>query len=120
VPSFLVAPRDQRVSTDLGFVSMPHTKSAKKRLRQSEERRQRNRITKKVIKTYSKRALAAAQEGRSEAAEADMRFALSKLDKAGARRVYHPNTAARRKSLLMREVKRALASAQKSDNSSNA
>lgn len=90
---------------------MPHTDSAKKRLRQSEQRRLRNRITKKVIKTYSKRALAAAKDGKPEQAEADMRFALSRIDKAGARRVLHPNTADRRKSRLMREVKDALSKA---------
>lgn len=99
---------------------MPHTESAKKRLRQSEERRLRNRIAKKLIKTYSKRAVAAAKEGLAEQAEADLRFALSKLDKAGVRRVYHPNTAARRKSLLMREVKQALVQAHKSEGQASA
>jgi small subunit ribosomal protein S20 len=87
---------------------MPHTESAKKRLRQSEERKLRNRIAKKVIKTYTKRAVAAAKSGNPEQAEADMRYALSKLDKAGARRVLHPNTADRRKSRLMRDIRTAL------------
>ncbi len=92
---------------------MPHTDSAKKRLRQSEERKLRNRIARKVIRTYTKRAVAAAEEGRPEQAEADMRFAMSKLDKAGVRRVLHPNTAAHRKSKLARDVKTALAGANK-------
>lgn len=82
---------------------MPNTESAKKRLRQNEKRRLRNRIAKKVIKTYSKRTLKAASEGNLEAAESDFRFAIAKLDKAGVRRVLHPNTAARRKSRLTRE-----------------
>jgi small subunit ribosomal protein S20 len=90
---------------------MPHTKSAKKRLRQNEKRRLRNRIAKKIIKTYSKRAVVAAQAGNTEQAEADMRFAMSKLDKAGIRRILHPNTADRRKSKLSRDVRAALAKA---------
>lgn len=92
---------------------MPHTDSAKKRLRQSEERKLRNRIARKVIKTYSKRAVAAAAEGKAEQAEADLRFAFSKIDKAGVRRVLHPNTADHRKSKLAREVKAALAKSKK-------
>ena len=82
---------------------MPNTESAKKRLRQNEKRRLRNRIAKKIIKTYTKRTLKAASEGNFEAAEADFRFTVAKIDKAGVRRVLHPNTAARRKSRLTRE-----------------
>ena len=82
---------------------MPNTESAKKRLRQNEKQRMRNRIAKKVIKTYTKRTLKAASEGNFEAAEADFRFTVAKIDKAGVRRVLHPNTAARRKSRLARE-----------------
>lgn len=82
---------------------MPNTPSAIKRLKQSEKRRLRNRIAKKIIKTYSKRALKAAAEGNTEQALADFKFAVSRIDKAGARRVLHPNTASRRKSRLTRE-----------------
>lgn len=91
--------------------NMPSSKSASKRLRQSEKRRLRNRITKKIIKTYTKRTLSAAGEGKLEQAEADLRFTLSRIDKAGARRVLHPNTAARRKSKLARDYKAAVAHA---------
>ncbi|WP_169974286.1 30S ribosomal protein S20 [Tautonia rosea] len=92
---------------------MPNTESAKKRLRQNEKRRLRNRIAKKIIKTYTKRTLTAASEGNLEAAEADFRFTIAKLDRAGVRRVLHPNTAARRKSRLTREYN-ALKNAPKS------
>lgn len=88
---------------------MPNTKSAAKRLKQSQKRRLHNRIAKKVIKTYSKRALAAAAAGEREKAEADFKFAISRIDKAGVRRVLHPNTAARRKSKLTRDYLAALA-----------
>lgn len=95
---------------------MPHTPSAKKRLKQSEKRRMRNRIAKKIIKTYSKRAVAAAGAGQFDQAEADFRFAVAKLDKAGIRRILHPNTADRRKSRLTREYQAALAKAKAASN----
>lgn len=90
---------------------MPNTPSAIKSLKQNEKRRMRNRIAKKVIKTYTKRALSAAAEGNKEQAAADLKFALSKIDKASARRILHPNTASRRKSRLTRDYEAALAKA---------
>lgn len=90
---------------------MPNTPSAIKRLKQSKKRRLRNRIAKKVIRTYSKRAMNAAVEGQFDKAEADFRFAIAKLDKASARRIFHPNTATRRKSKLTREFNVAVAKA---------
>jgi small subunit ribosomal protein S20 len=90
---------------------MPNSPSAIKRLKQSVKRRLHNRITKKVIKTYAKRTLAAVAAKEFEKAEADFRTTTGKIDKAGARRVLHPNTAARRKSKLSREYHAALAKA---------
>jgi small subunit ribosomal protein S20 len=90
---------------------MPNTPSAIKRLKQSTKRRLHNRITRKIIKTYTKRMLAAAAAKEFDKAEADFRTATAKIDKAGARRILHPNTAARRKSKLAREYKAALAKA---------
>ncbi|MBY0398157.1 MAG: 30S ribosomal protein S20, partial [Thermoleophilia bacterium] len=49
-----------------------------------------------------------------EKAEADFRLTVAKIDKAGARRVLHPNTAARRKSRLTREYQAAVAKAKAS------
>lgn len=88
---------------------MPNTPSAIKRLKQSEKRRMRNRIAKKVIKTYTKRTTAAVQAKELDKAEADFRVAIAKLDKAGARRVLHPNTVARRKSKLAKMLHKAKA-----------
>jgi small subunit ribosomal protein S20 len=90
---------------------MPNTPSAAKRLRQSAKRRLRNRIAKKVIKTYTKRALASAAANDLEKAAADVSLATSKLDKAAARRVLHPNTVARRKSKLARDLAATIAKA---------
>ena len=90
---------------------MPNTPSAIKRLKQSTKRRLQNRITKKIIRTFTKRTLNAVAAKEFEKAEADLRATVSKIDKAGLRRVLHPNTAARRKSKLAREYQTALAKA---------
>ena len=81
-------------------------------MRQSVKRRMHNRITKKVIKTLTKRTLASVAAKDFEKAAADLKLATAKIDKAGARRVLHPNTAARRKSSLARAYAAAMAKAQ--------
>lgn len=91
---------------------MPSTPSAAKRLRQSAKRRMRNRIAKKIIKTSSRKALETVAANDPSKAEEAYRAAVAKIDKAGARRVLHPNTAARRKSKLARQYNAALAQAQ--------
>ena len=93
---------------------MPNSTSAAKRMRQSVKRRMHNRITKKVIKTLTKRTLASVAAKDFEKAAADLKLATAKIDKAGARRVLHPNTAARRKSRLARAYAAAMTKAQQS------
>ena len=58
-----------------------------------------------TYKTLIANLLSAAQKGDKQQAEALLRETLSKIDKASKRRVLHPNTAARRKSLVMRAVR---------------
>jgi small subunit ribosomal protein S20 len=82
---------------------MPHTRSAKKNLRKSEKRRLANRATKKAIKTQIKRFLEAV-EGPVEELRKEYNLAAKKLDKAAAKRVIHPNLAARKKSQLARAL----------------
>ena len=77
-----------------------HTKSAKKHLRQSLERRAKNRAVKSAIKTQVRKVRAAVAAGDIAKAEAEVRLAATKLDRAGAKRVIHPNAAARTKSRL--------------------
>jgi small subunit ribosomal protein S20 len=82
---------------------MPHTTSAKKRLRQSAKQRARNRAAKKGIKLQIRAVLQAAKENAAgEALREEFRKAAKKLDKAAAKRVIHPNLAARKKSQLAR------------------
>ncbi len=83
---------------------MPHTKSAKKNLRKNEKRRLRNRATKRAIKTHLKRFYAAVA-GPVEKLQEEYNLAATKLDKAAARRVIHPNLAARKKSQMARAMR---------------
>jgi small subunit ribosomal protein S20 len=93
---------------------MPNSPSAIKRLKQSQKRRLHNRIAKKLIKTYTKRTLAAVAAKEFDKAAADLKATVSKIDKAGLRRVLHPNTAGRRKSKLTRDYAAAVAKARAS------
>ena len=79
---------------------MPTTKSAKKRLRQSLEKRASNRAAKSTIKTQIRKVREAVTAGDISKAETELRLAAMKLDRAGAKRVIHPNAAARTKSRL--------------------
>ena len=90
---------------------MPHTHSAKKNLRKSEKRRLHNRAVKKDIKTQVKQFLAA--EGPVETLRKEYDLAAKKLDKAAAKRIIHPNLAARKKSQLARKLNVRTAAANK-------
>src|SRR5437660_1736232 len=83
---------------------MPHTRSARKNLRKSEKLRLRNRATKSAIKTQIKKVQTAAKTGTLEELRAEYNVAAKKLDKAAARRIIHPNLAARKKSQLARLI----------------
>jgi small subunit ribosomal protein S20 len=83
---------------------MPHTKSAKKSLRQDQKRRDRNRAVKKGLKAEIKKFLTAVTAGNADAAKTEFVACVKKLDKAAARRVIHPNAAARKKSQLARKL----------------
>jgi small subunit ribosomal protein S20 len=84
---------------------MPHTKSAKKALRQDAKRRERNRAVKKALKAQIKKFLAVLKDGTAEQKQAEFVACSKKLDKAAARRVIHPNAAARKKSQLALKIK---------------
>ncbi|MBX9789353.1 MAG: 30S ribosomal protein S20 [Pirellulales bacterium] len=86
---------------------MPNTKSAKKRHRQSLERRARNRATKSTLKTLVKKVRVAVKEGNGTAASEALKDVQTRLDKAAAQGVIHKNAAARVKSRLSAAVKGA-------------
>jgi small subunit ribosomal protein S20 len=83
---------------------MPHTPSARKSLRQTAIRRLRNRAAKKAIKLQIKKLTEPPKDASVDNLQAELKLAIKKLDKAAARRVIHPNTAARKKSQLARLV----------------
>lgn len=84
--------------------------SAQKRHRQSLKRRLRNRSKKSTIKTFTKKAVAAAQEG-ANVAELQQKTE-SLIDKAAKGSTLHKRAAARKKSRLARAINKAKAAAE--------
>lgn len=89
---------------------MPTRPSAKKRLRQSQERRTRNRAVKSEIRTQIRKVRSAVADGDAETCEAQFRLACKKLDQAAAKNVIHRNAASRTKSRLSAAIKTLKAS----------
>lgn len=84
---------------------MPNSAGAKKRLRQSLDRRAHNRAVKSNLRTQIRKVREAISAGDVEKANAEFRVATKKLDKAASRNIIHPNAAARTKSRLSRTIK---------------
>lgn len=80
---------------------MANSRSAEKRIRQSLKRREHNRSQRSRMKTAIKKVLTAADAG---AAESAFRETAAMLDRMAARRLIHPNKAARKKSQLARRL----------------
>jgi small subunit ribosomal protein S20 len=84
---------------------VPHSRSAKKRVRQSETRRLGNRAAVGGLRTELKKFRTAVAAGDAEQAGEKMRFLARHLDKLVTRGIVHKNQAARRKSRLVRMVR---------------
>jgi small subunit ribosomal protein S20 len=82
---------------------MANIKSQIKRNRQNEKARLRNKAVRSELKTRTKRALSAAEQGAENSAEVT-REAVKRIDMAASKGVIHKNTAARRKSRLMKRT----------------
>ncbi len=82
---------------------MANTKSAKKSIRVQERRRQRNVKVRTGIKTVMKKARTAIEGNEDDVAEA-VKAACSAIDRAVVKGVVHKNTAARKKSRLMKRL----------------
>ena len=80
---------------------MPHSSSAKKRMRQGYSARERNREQRSLLRSLVKR-VRTAEAG--EPARAALRQAEQMLDRAARKRLIHPNKAARTKSRLSKIV----------------
>ena len=82
---------------------MANTKSALKRMKQSEKRRQRNRAARSHIRSTVKAAGAALSATAPETKTA-VHDAIRVLDRAVTKGLMHRNTAARKKSALARKL----------------
>ena len=85
---------------------MPNIKSAKKRLKQSIDLRQRNRAEKSSLRTEYKKVIKAVEAGDVEQAETAFRSTARKVDKVASSKVIHRNAAARVKSRLSSKIKK--------------
>jgi small subunit ribosomal protein S20 len=83
---------------------LANLKSAIKRNRQNEKRRQHNRIYRGGARTAVRKADVALQSGDLEAARAATAEAASALDTAATKGVIHKNNAGRRKGALMTKL----------------
>lgn len=76
---------------------MAQTKSQQKRIETNEKARLRNKAFRSKVRTLVKRFKTALANNDLELAEKLLREAVSLIDKAVVRKVYHHNTAARQK-----------------------
>lgn len=82
---------------------MANIKSQIKRNRTNEARRVRNKAARSEIKTRVKKAVQSAETGAETSVE-DLRIAVKRLDKAGAKGTIHKNQASNRKSRLVKRI----------------
>ncbi len=82
---------------------MPVKKAAIKALRQTKKRTERNKSIKLAIKKGAKVSVKSLATGNREQAWNDIYKTLKALDKASQKGIIHKNTAARKKSRLMKK-----------------
>ncbi len=83
---------------------MPHNKQAAKRVRTNEKARIRNKDQRSAMKSEVKKLMKAVADGNRDEATKELAVVQQKIDKAAKNRVIHPNSAARRKSILANKV----------------
>ena len=79
---------------------MANIKSAKKRILVNETKAARNKAIRSKVKTSIKKVDAAIAANDKAAAEAALKAAVSELDKATKKGIYHKNTTARKVSRM--------------------
>ncbi len=87
---------------------MANIKSAKKRAKQSENRRQRNAAQRSEMRTHIKNLLKIIEKGDLAEANATLRKTISVLDKSAKKGLIHKNKASRTKSRLNARVKKLI------------
>ncbi len=83
---------------------MANIKSAKKRILVTETKAARNKSIKSAVKTATKKVEAAVAAKDQEAAKAALTNAISTIESAASKGVYHKNNAARKVSRLTKLV----------------
>ena len=83
---------------------MANIKSAKKRVLVNQKKAERNKSIKSGVKTSIRKVEAAVAAKDKEAAVAALQNAISTIDKAATKGVYHKNSAARKVSRLSKAV----------------
>ena len=83
---------------------MANIKSAKKRILVTETKAARNKAIKSGVKTAIKKVEAAVAANDKEAAKAALTVAISTIESASSKGVYHKNTASRKVSRLAQAV----------------
>lgn len=88
---------------------MPNIESAKKRLRQSLQRRARNRAAKSSLKTSIKKLHSAVQAKQFDTARTQFSALCKLLDQTASKGIIHVNKASRTKSRLSNYIRKASA-----------
>ena len=88
---------------------MPQIKSAQKQVRANERKQLRNKSVRSQCKTSVTKAEKLIFSGELESGRGAVMVAISSLDKAAEKGIIHPNSAARRKSRLMKKLNEAQA-----------
>lgn len=83
---------------------MANIKSAKKRILVAQKNADRNKAIRSKVKTYVKKVDAAIAAGDAAAAKACLVKAISEIDKATSKGVFHKNTSSRKISRLTQAV----------------
>ena len=83
---------------------MANIKSAKKRILVNETKAARNKAIRSKVKTSIKKVEVAIAAGDKAAAQASLISAITEIDKATTKGVYHKNTASRKVSRITKAV----------------
>jgi small subunit ribosomal protein S20 len=84
---------------------MANTASARKRIRQTARRAQRNQARKSRMRTFIKKVEQAIAGGNKQSAVEALRAAQPEMQRAAGKGVTHPNTVARKLSRLSARIK---------------
>lgn len=87
---------------------MANTIQARKRARQSEQRRLHNGSLRSAVRTAYKKVAKVLATGDAKQAEAAYRAAVPQIDSLARKGLIHKNKAARQKSRLNRQLRKAL------------